>query len=303
MTKDDTSDRPSSPVRGALCMVVGGGLLTANDAVLKWLTEGYPIGQLMFIRGLFIFIPIGLLAWRAGGIHALRVQTARGPLTRAALVVCGTFLFIAGLSYLPLADAIAITFAGPLFLTALAPALLGERVGWRRWSAVLIGFLGVLVMVRPTGEAIQWAALLPLGASLTGALRDIVTRRLSFREKSVALLFYTTLAVVLAGLATSPMGWSPVGGSDLALFGLAGLLVGSAQFLLIEAFRLAEATLVAPFKYTNLVWAVLLGFIVFDHLPDGWTLGGSAFVIGGGLYILHRETLARRRGRRKDRLG
>ena len=283
----------SAPVKGVLFMLAGSALLTVNDAVLKWLSADFPVGQMLFMRGIFVFLPIGFLVWRAGGLRALRVGDAGGHMLRAALVVCGTFLFITGLSYLPLADAIAITFAGPLFITALAPALLGEHVGWRRWSAVLIGFLGVLVMVRPTGAAIQWAALFPLVASLTGALRDIVTRRIAMGETSVSLLVTTTSAVVLGGLATAPLGWSPITAQDLGLFAFAGVVLGSAHFMLIEAFRFAEASAVSPFKYSNLIWAMIFGFAIWGHVPDAWTLGGSALVIGGGLYILHRETRRR----------
>ncbi len=283
----------SAPVKGVLFMLAGGALLTVNDAVLKWLSADFPVGQILFMRGIFVFLPIGFLVWRAGGLRALRVGNAGGHMLRAGLVVCGTFLFITGLSYLPLADAIAITFAGPLFITALAPALLGEHVGWRRWSAVLIGFLGVMVMVRPTGAAIQWVALFPLAASLAGALRDIVTRRIAMGETSVSLLVTTTSAVVLGGLATAPLGWSPIAALDLGLFAFAGVVLGSAHFMLIEAFRFAEASAVSPFKYSNLIWAMIFGFAIWGHVPDAWTLGGSALVIGGGLYILHRETRRR----------
>jgi drug/metabolite transporter (DMT)-like permease len=277
--------------KGILCMVAGGALITVNDAILKWLSDTYPVGEVMFVRGIFVSIPIVFLVWRAGGIRSLVIFSWRGHLLRAALVVTGTTLFINGLFFLPLADAIAITFTGPIFVTALAPLLLGEHVGWRRWSAVLVGFCGVLIMVRPTGEAAQWAALFPLVASLTGALRDIVTRRLAFRERSVALLFYTTVAVVLAGLSTLPMGWQPIAAGDLGLFALTGILIGSAHFLMIEAFRFAEAAVVSPFKYFNLIVAVILGFVVWQQLPDAWTLGGAVFVIASGLYILRRETV------------
>ena len=280
----------TAPTKGILCMVAGGALITLNDAILKWLSDSYPVDEVMFVRGLFVSIPIVFLVWRAGGVRSLVIFSWRGHLLRAGLVVAGTFLFINGLFFLPLADAIAITFTGPIFVTALAPLLLGEQVGWRRWSAVLVGFCGVLIMVRPTGEAAQWAALLPLAASLSGALRDIVTRRLAFRERSVALLFYTTVAVVLAGLSTLPMGWQPIAAGDLGLFALTGVLIGSAHFLMIEAFRFAEAAVVSPFKYFNLIVAVILGFVVWRQLPDAWTIGGAVFVITSGLYILRRET-------------
>jgi drug/metabolite transporter (DMT)-like permease len=201
----------------------------------------------------------------------------------------GAAFFVAGLGFLPLADNIAVTLAGPLFLTALAPSLLGERVGWRRWLAVGVGFAGIVLMFRPTGEVMRWAALLPVGAALTGAFRDIVTRRISVTESSISMLFYSTVFISLAGLATLPFGWRPLAAADVGLMALSGLLLGAAQYLMIEAFRHAEAAVVAPFRYSQMVWAVLLGFVVFGDLPDRWLIAGAALVISSGLYILHRE--------------
>ena len=174
-----------SPGRGIAFMLLGGALLTMNDAVLKWLTGDFPVGQIIFMRGLFVFLPVSLLVWRQGGLAVLRINSLRNQSLRAFFMVGSSFLFITGLGYLPLADAIAITFAGPLFITVLAPLLLGEHVGWRRWTAVLVGFLGVLVMIRPSGDVIQWAGLFPLCASLMGALRDVTTRKLSTSETSL----------------------------------------------------------------------------------------------------------------------
>ncbi len=280
----------AAPLRGILCMLGGGLLLTVNDAVMKWLTADYPLGQVLFLRGAFVFLPIALLTWQTGGFAALRVRNVPGQAVRAAAMICSSFLFIGGLSLLPLADAIALSFAGPLFLTALATPMLGERVGWRRWSAVLIGFAGVLVMLRPTGEALYWAALLPLGAALAGAFRDVFTRRIAVTETTIGILVVSTAAVTLAGLCTAPFGWQPLVARDIGLFALAGLLLGGAHYLMIESFRFAEVALVAPFKYASMLWATLFGFLVWGHLPDSWMLTGSAMVIASGLYILHRET-------------
>lgn len=285
--------RSIAPGRGIVFMLLGAALLTVNDTVLKWLTGGYPTGQIMFMRGIFVVLPVALLVWRAGGLAVLKVNSRGAHALRAFCVLTGTFLFITGLSFLPLAEAIAITFAGPLFVTALAPPMLGEVVGWRRWSAVLVGFIGVLIITRPTGEAIQWAALLPLTASLTGALRDLITRKISTAESSHAMLVTSTAGVVLAGLVTAPFGWRPIAAFDLALMMASGILIGLAHFLLIECFRLAEAALVAPFKYSNLLWAILFGFIVWGDLPDSWTLTGAAIVVASGLYILRREAQLR----------
>jgi drug/metabolite transporter (DMT)-like permease len=295
MSPQNPLSSSSAPLKGILYMVIGSALLTGNDTVLKWLTGSYPVGQLMCLRGIFVYIPITFFVWQAGGFRALRVSSIKGQGLRAGLVVGGTFLFVTGLFYLPIADAIAISFAGPLFVTAMAPWLLGETVGWRRWVAVLVGFIGVLVITRPTGGAVQWAALFPLCASFTGALRDILTRRLAFQDSSVATLTLTTTAVVLAGSSTALFtDWQPVKMVDLGLFALGGVLIGSAHYALIETFRYAEAALVTPFKYSSIIWAAGLGYLIWGDLPDRWTVLGVTILITSGLYILRRETINRR---------
>lgn len=294
----ETTVRDSAaPGRGIALTILGGALLTANDAVLKWLTVDYPVGQLLFVRGLFVLLAVSLIVWRSGGFALIRINSFKAQSTRAGFAITSGFCFITGLSFLPLADAIAITFAGPLFIAALAPPLLGETVGWRRWVAVFIGLIGVLVMIRPTGEAVQWAALFPLVASFAGALRDITTRRISAQETSMSILCFSTMAVILFGFCTLPFGWSAVSLKDLGLMGLSGLFVGSAHYLLIERFRWAEAALLAPFKYTNMIWAVIFGFVLWGDLPDAWTLSGAGFVVVCGLYIARREALTTRQRR------
>jgi drug/metabolite transporter (DMT)-like permease len=279
----------SAPGKAIMCMLLGSAFLISNDAVLKWMTGNYHVGQLLFCRGIFIGLPLAILIWRAGGLKSLRVVNPKDHAIRAILVIIGTFLFISSLKYLPIADAVAITFAGPLFVTALAPRLLGERVGWRRWMAVFAGFIGIVVIMRPGGGLIQWAALLPLAASLSGAFRDILTRHMSAKETTVSLLFYTSLAVTLAGLATTPFVWTPVPLTDWGWFALSGLLVGGAHFLMIETFRFGEAALVAPFRYSGVIWAALIGYFVWGDIPDSGTTMGISIVVISGIYILHRQ--------------
>jgi len=283
----------SAPGRAILCMLLGVAVLTANDALLKWMTGGYHVGQIMFCRGLFVFIPLALLIWRGGGLRSLHTDNPKGHLIRALLVILGTFLFVSGLKHLPLTDAIAIAFAGPLFIAALAPPLLGEYVGWRRWMAVLSGFIGIVIIMRPGGGVFQWAALFPLAASLTGAFRDILTRGMSETETSVALLFYTSLGVVLASMVISPFVWQPVPFADWGWFAVNGFLIGSAHFLMIETFRYGEAALVAPFKYSGAVWAAIFGYFIWGDIPDLGTVMGVTVVVVAGLYILHRERVRR----------
>lgn len=282
-----------SPAKGIACAICGGALLTLNDGVMKWLTGSYPTGEILFVRGVFAFIPILILAHSAGGMRALRIRSLRAQSARAACLVASAFLYVTALFYLPLADVVAVTFMVPIIITALAPPILGERVGWRRWTAVTVGFLGVLVMVRPTGAALQIAILLPLASATASAFRDIITRRISANESSTATLAFTTGAVTLAGLLTLPFGWVLPTWQDIGLLAIGGIMFGGAHFLYIESFRLAEAVLVAPFRYFNMLWAIGFGFVVWGDLPDTWVVGGSALIIGAGLYVMRREAQQR----------
>ena len=282
---------PGSPgvLRGIVLMTAGCALITVNDAIMKLLSGSYPPGESIFVRGLFVFIPIVLLVYRGGGVHTLRVTNLLGQLLRAMTLVASMFLFITGLRFLPLADAVALTFAGPLMLTAAAPWALGERVGWRRRCAVVVGFTGVLIMLSPGGDGLRWAALLPLGTAFFEAVRDIVTRRLVVTESSLSMTAYSTGLVTLCALATAGHGWQPMSAGDVGLLAIAGCCMGAALFLMTEAFRHAEATLVAPFRYSSVVWAMIVGVFVFGDWPSSTMLAGAGLVVGSGLYILHRE--------------
>ncbi|MDA0260902.1 MAG: DMT family transporter [Proteobacteria bacterium] len=275
------------PRRGIASIIVGGFLLTAHDAAIKSVSDAVPVGQIIGIRGVIATLLLALLIswrfdWRIGTVVDLR-----GNLARAVLMIAGTFLFIAALRRMPLADAIAVAFVGPIMLTALAVPFLGEHVGWRRWTAVFLGFCGVIVMLRPTGDGIYWIALLPVGAALTGAMRDIFTRRLSVGDSSIAILFFTTAAVAVAGLATAPLGdWIGLSIPDIANLVLLSVLYCAAHFLIIDAFRYAQAGLLSTFRYLNLVWATVLGFAIWGHIPGAWTIAGAALVVSAG--VLHR---------------
>ena len=291
------SGRIEAPGRGIACMMGGSLLLTVNDAVVKWVSGEFQLGQVLASRGLAALIVItAVVVWREE-FHIFRIKYPGVQLLRAILMIVSTFLFVSGLREMPLAENIAIAFVGPIFVTALAPVFLAEKVGWRRWSAVLMGFAGVLVMLRPQGalgmggggDGLNWVALFPAGAALCGAFRDILTRRISHGEATGTTLFYSTLGVTLAGAAVTPFGWQTPGASDLVLLALAGLLLCSAHFLHIETFRFAEAAFVAPFKYSSLLWATAFGFLFWGDVPDGWTVLGAALLIGSGIYIFHRE--------------
>lgn len=291
-----TPDRQRHDARGIALMVAGSALLTLNDAIAKWLSATYPVGQILTLRGIFFLVPVMVLIWHGGGARTLRIHSVRGQAFRALLFVVASALFVISVGLMPLPTVIALTFAAPLFITALAPAMLGEQVGWRRWMAVLVGFAGVLLIVRPFQEGWQWVALIPVAGALVGSLRDIATRRITAYESSASILFYAALTVIVLGLATSPFGWQPLAAFDLMLFALQGLAMGAAHYLMVESFRVAEAALVAPFKYTGFIWAMVYGAAIWGDYPDSMTLAGAGVILASGLYILHREMRHKRKG-------
>lgn len=284
----------SAPVRGIVYMILGGVFMAVNNAMLKWVS-GYPPGEVLFLRGIFTALSILVLVSFSGGLRSLRVNRISGHLVRAGCMVFSTFCFVLGLRYLPLGETTAITFAGPLFVTAMAGPFLGESVGWRRWMAVVVGFSGILLITRPTGDAFQLAALLPLGAAFGAAIRDVVTRKISVNESSIAILLTTTLALMWGGLMTLPFGWRMPTPFDMGVIVASGILVTAGHYYTIETFRHAETALVSPFKYLSIVWAILIGFMVWGDIPDVWMIGGTSLVVLSGLYILHREIVAQRR--------
>jgi drug/metabolite transporter (DMT)-like permease len=275
-------------------MIAGVLVLTINDGMAKYLTESYPVGQVMALRGISIVVLLAGFFVFSGRGAALKVVRWDHQLLRAGLMTGSTFCFVTGLSLLPIADAIAISFAGPILTMAFAIPILGETVGWRRWAAILVGFTGVLIMVQPTGESFQVAALAPLGAALFGALRDVFTRRISKSESTAAILMVSTALVTVAGFATWPLGWHPLQARHIWMFAISGVFVGLAQYLMIEAFRLGEVAQVAPFKYSSLLWAVLIGAVVWGDVPDTVVILGAIVVVASGLYLLRRESVTRR---------
>jgi len=280
--------------RGIAFMVASGAFVTVNDSMVKLVTESMPVGEILFFRAFFALIGMLLLFKPLGGVRGLLLVNDRWGLgARVAVVMVSNVLFVSSVKFLPLPDVVAIGFAGPLFMTLLAIPFLGERVGWRRGLATVVGFSGVLLMVRPTGDVFHLVALLPLGNALAGAVRDILTRRISLTESSMAMLFYATLGVAVMGLATLPFGWVWPTWTQLGMLVVCAAGLAISQYMMIEAFRWAEATLVAPFRYTTLAWAVFAGWLLWDYLPSPLMLAGFALVVASGLYIWRRE------GRRK----
>jgi drug/metabolite transporter (DMT)-like permease len=300
------SAAPASAVRGIFLMVLSVFLFSSMDAMIKWASHDYPTGQIVFFRNFIAFVPVLLFLWRVDRSLSLRTGRLGGHLIRGVVGVGSMFFFFLALGLLPLADAIALGMSGPIFLTALSVPLLRERVGIRRWTAVLVGFAGVLIMVRPGSGVFQPAALTAIAGAFFYALAMVSIRHLSRSEPAGAIVFYFTLFATAAGLLTLPLAllapawidrWAwPDATGWLALIGI-GLIGGVAQLTLTYAFKLAPVAVIAPFEYGALVFGVTLGFLIWNEVPDRYIIIGAVIVVASGLYILYRETKLRRLAR------
>ncbi len=231
--------------------------------------------------------------WRAGKAAFVNVPRPGLQVVRVVLSTAEIAMFFWAVTYMPLADATTFYLAGPIFVTALSVLLLGERVGWRRWTAVLIGFCGVVIALRPSAASFTLPALIALVGSIFYALLMIVTRIL--RETSYTTLITTQFLGVLAfGVATTPLGWVPPTAFDL-LF-MAGLGISSmlSLYCVVRSLKLASASVVVPYQYTLILWSVLLGWQMFGELPDAYTIVGATIIVAAGLYIFWREQVAAR---------
>ena len=273
---------------GILWMLLTAACFVALDATAKLLLESYPLVQIVWAR--FLFHLLVLAVFIGGGLRQVIRSSALGmQLVRSGLLLVTTFLFFAGVHLVPLAKASAIMFLSPILVTVLSIPLLGERVGPRRWFGVCAGFAGAMVIVRPAVGAIEIASLFLLAAALTNACYQITTRRLRVVDGPLTTLFYTAvLGAVLLSFAV-PFIWVAPSLADWGLMILMGVFGAVGHLCLIRAFRAAPASAVAPFAYSNLIWATLLGYLLFGNLPDTWTLIGALIIAASGIYILYRE--------------
>jgi drug/metabolite transporter (DMT)-like permease len=278
-------------------MVSGIGAFATMDALVKWLTGDYPVAQVVALRSWFGLPLLVLIVHFEGGMRALATRRPLAHLGRYALVLGLSFSFFWALSQMKLVDAVAISFAAPILITTLSVPLLGESVGHRRWMAICVGFIGVLIMLRPGVGVFQWAALVVLGSAVFYSLLMITTRALKSTESTASLILYPQLGMSLTGIVIAPFFWTSPTLIDLGLFALAGGLGSVGIFCLTQAFRLAPAAVASPFEYTALIWATLLGFMLWGELPDAVTLVGALIIAASGLYIIYRETDKVRRAR------
>ncbi|BAQ45140.1 MULTISPECIES: DMT family transporter [Methylobacterium] len=289
--------------RGAARPYLGIGLkvlsalaFTLMSAGVKTLADRFPTGEIVFFRSFIAIAPLLLwLRWQGGVIEAVRTQNLKGHMLRSIIGACGMFAGFAGLSFLPLSDAVAIGYASPLLVVVLAAIVLREKVQAYRWAGVSVGFLGVLITLAPhlefggTGGGGTTGALFAILAAACSAAATIQVRKLTGTERTGAIVLYFFLFTSLLGLSTVVLGWKMPGWTDLALFVVVGVLGGIGQILLTESYRHGDASLVAPFEYTTMLWSVLIGWFVFGQLPTASIALGGGIVAAAGVFVVWRE--------------
>ena len=281
-------------VRGILYVCASMVVSAVMSVGIKYLSDTYPAVELTFFRSLFGFIPVFVLVFRGGGVRTLRTQRPWSHFVRSAVWVASFLCSFLSLHFLTLANSVALGFLAPLFMTVLSVPMLGERVGIHRWGAVVVGFLGVLFMARPSGEVFQIGTVFGIANALFWAIGSLSVRQLTRTESSASITFYTHLFSTLILAVALPVFWLKPSWQGLLAMGGLGLMGGISQYWTTQAFSYAPASAVAPFNYTQMIWAVLFGFIVWGDLPTVDLMIGVALVIASGLYILHRETRHRR---------
>jgi len=286
-------ERPvaQTPGLGILLRVLAMAFMAVLAAIVKACAErGVPVLEIIFFRNAFAFIPVLIYISRTSGLSILRTNRPGAHLTRSAAGLTGMICGFTAVSLLPLTQSTAISFSAPLFMTALSALVLKEPVSLQRGFAVAVGFVGVLIMVHPDpSQFVGVGVLFAIAAAIGAAGANIAIREISRTEPGPTIVFYFTLAGAMVGLASLPFGWVMPSPGVLGLLVAAGLIGGTGQLLLTEAIRRAPVAVVAPFDYTQLVWAGLIGFLVWGETPAMLTLIGAMVVAASSTYILWRE--------------
>jgi drug/metabolite transporter (DMT)-like permease len=277
-----TETNADRPLRGILIILGAVFCFTLSDAMAKWLGQTLPVIQINWIRYL-VFVPFAwvLVARSAGG--RVRVRQPGLQVARGLLLAVSALLFVFAIQILPLAEATAVGFISPLLITGLSVVLLGEVVRASRWAAIVVGLLGVLVIVRPGTEAFQPAALLVVGSSSAWAVAVVLTRRMAGHDPTATTLLWSAVVGLLAMTVVLPFGWVWPSAADWVLGVALGLVASAGQYLMVQAYRFAPASLLAPFSYSSLLWSAALGWLLFGGLPDIWTLAGAVVIVAAGM--------------------
>lgn len=269
---------------GTVLTIGGCALLTFNDALMKALVAELPLGQVVSLRALAGCIALALVAPFLGGMRQLVPINTRHVALISGLLVAPLFLFPWTLRHIPLAEAIILTFLSPVVVVALSPWLLGEAVGWRRWSAVFVGLAGCALVVRPEGS-FNWVAAVPIGIAVVIGMRDVFTRRWIHGERALALVFASQFIAFFCGLTTIPAGWVALTAMQGAMIVGAALLLVVSQVMLVGAFRHADAAVLSCLKYTSVIWAAALGWLIWAETPEPLDWAGAALIALSGVVI------------------
>jgi drug/metabolite transporter (DMT)-like permease len=279
-------------------LVIASACFAGNDAVVKSMAQVMPLGEVLFLRGLIACSLIASVMLASGYGSHLRFAFTPTVLARAGLEGFSAFLFTAALVQMPLAELSSTIMLAPLIITAISAAFLGETVGWRRWTAILIGFCGAILVVKPTPSAFDAWAILGIICAFSSASRDLVTRRIPAIVQSVVVTLVSASAVILLGAILGVAEtWRMPTGRESAVLALGAAFLGTANFFVILAFRDVDVSAVSPFRYTLLFWAGLAGYLVFGEVPDAWAAAGALLIVASGLYALHREAVRAREAR------
>jgi drug/metabolite transporter (DMT)-like permease len=282
--------RPDRPLIGIAFLVFGVGLFSLMDASGKFLVGDYSVFQIVAVRGAVSVAILAPLLFREHGVNLLRANRPVRLILRSALGVAAMLIFFTGIRYLPLADATAIGFSGAIFMTVFSAVFLHEKVEWQRWAAIIMGFAGALVVAQPGADTFHWAGLLMLLCAFLYAGMMTMTRVLARTESNATMVFYHSVFSTFVGFVALPFVWVTPGWNEWMLMIGMGVLATAGHMIFAQAFREAPVSVLAPFEYTALVWASLLGFFVWGDVPGPNVWLGSIILIFAGLYILYRET-------------
>lgn len=275
---------------GMLLMLFGDLLFSLNDAMGKWLVASFSVGQVLVIRSFGAFLILAPMIARQNKDALFRLEQPSLQLLRVVMATVDVALFYAAVAYLPLADVMTFYMAGPIYVAAISHFFLGEGIGWRRWLAVLVGFIGVLIALRPSVAMFSWPSLFGLGGSLAFSLTLVLGRRLR-QTGDATLVAWQTLGALAAGLVLSIGNWRSVSVLDIGAMLALGIVAGSAHMLITRSLKLAPASLLAPLQYSLLIWAIVLGFVFFGDIPDAQIVIGSVIIVLAGLFIFHRKNV------------
>ena len=273
---------------GILLMLAGDFMFALNDAMGKWLVASFSVGQVIVIRSLGAFIVLGPMIGRQGVARLFQLERPLLQFLRAFSTTADTACFYAAVVYLPLADVMSFYMAGPIYVAALSHVILGEKVGWRRWLAILLGFCGVLIMLKPTHNAYSLSAAFAFMGSVAFGLSIVMSRRLR-GTGDASLVTWQTVGTLLVGLVLAVGNWQKASAPDLSAMLLLGVVSCAAHLLITRALKLAPASTLAPLHYSLLLWAVVFGFFFFGDVPGPRILVGAAIVVLAGMFILHRQ--------------